>query len=87
LLRHWPPLQNSPQPQGGVQTLGLQTPLTQVSPVTQVWLLQIPPQPSESPHFLPLQSGVQHRLLLQTSPLGHESLQVPSQPSEAPPHF
>jgi hypothetical protein len=87
LLRHWPPLQNWPQPQAGVQVFGLQTPDTQVSPVTQVCTVQVPPQPSESPQFLPVQSGVQHRSWSQTAPAGQLVVQVPSQPSLAPPHF
>ncbi len=87
LSRHWPPLQNCPQPQAGVQVLGLQTPLTQVSPVTQLCTVQVPPQPSESPHFLPVQAGVQQSSLLQTSPAAQAPVQVPSQPSLAPPHF
>jgi hypothetical protein len=87
LFRHWPPLQNSPQPQAGLQVLGLQTPFTQVSPVTQVWTVQVPPHPSESPHFLLVQVGVQQRSELQTSPAGQAELHVPSQPSLAPSHF
>ena len=59
LSRHTPPLQNCPQPQAGVQVLGVHTPATQVSPVTQVCSVQVPPHPSESPQFLPSQSGVQ----------------------------
>jgi len=61
LSRHCPPLQNSPQLQGGSQVLGLHTPATQVSPVTQVCSVQVPPHPSESPQFLPAQLGVQQR--------------------------
>jgi hypothetical protein len=87
LSRHTPPLQNSPQVQAGVQVLGVHTPATQVSPVTQVCSVQVPPQPSESPQFLPAQSGVQQSSALQTSPAEQAAVQVPSQPSLAPPHF
>jgi hypothetical protein len=86
LSRHWPPLQNCPQPQAGLQTLGVQTPETQVSPVTQVCSVQVPPQPSESPQFLPLQLGVQQSSLKHTAGLVQLAVQVPSQPSLAPPH-
>ena len=87
LLRHTPPLQNCPQAQAGLHVLGVQTPATQVSPVTQVWTVQMPPHPSEPPQLCPVQSGVQQRSALQTSPAAQAAVQVPSQPSLAPSHF
>ncbi len=46
----------------------------------------MPPQPSEAPQALPVQSGAQTQVpLLQTSPVGQVPfLQMPPQPSEAP---
>jgi hypothetical protein len=54
--------------------------VTHSSPLPQP--MQIPPQPSLSPHCLPVQSGWQHEPLLQGMPPGQ--LHVPPQPSPMP---
>jgi hypothetical protein len=59
-----PLAQNWPQPQGGSQTSGTQTPFSQVWPGSIHGPSQMPPQPSDPPHWAPVQSGAQ-----QTPPL------------------
>jgi hypothetical protein len=57
--------------------------LTQVCPVGQLPVLQVPPQPSLPPQVALAQEGVQQVLEWQTWPLVHW-LQVPPQPSLTP---
>src|SRR5215475_11537266 len=65
----------SPQPQRGLQTFGTQTYLCielsnwHTVPGSMHCVPQVPPQPSSSPQFLPVQSGLQQALLKQAEPL------------------
>jgi hypothetical protein len=78
---HDPCTHEYPQPQAGLQPLSTQEPFTQVCPLGQVPVWQVPPQPSLPPHTV--QVGVQQLFELQTWALVHW-LHVPPQPSETP---
>ncbi len=73
----WAP--RPPSAQSGLQQAVLPFWDTHSCPVSQPW--QMPPQPSESPHILPVQSATQQTVLRQCRPPSGEHWQVPPQPS------
>jgi hypothetical protein len=85
---HLPPTSCWPQPQvgggaGGGGGGATHLPDWQLCPVGQLPLLQVPPQPSEAPHALPAQVGVQQSQtacpVSQICPVG-QPLHLPPQP-------